>query len=182
ASDAAIDRGEVEPPTCRFGGSALGSRVMQAEECWHRSLTPLMAEVRAQLGRGPVYLSFDIDGLDPSIAPGTGTPEIGGLTGVQGLEIIRGCRGLDLVGCDLVEVAPAYDLSGNTALTAANLLFEMLCVLPGVWPTAIDPPLPGRVLDAPAGFLGRASRGIASVFPDVAGEKSPYFRSMSSIL
>jgi guanidinobutyrase len=91
-----------------------------------------MAEVREQLGRGPVYLSFDIDGLDPSVAPGTGTPEIGGLTGIQALEIIRGCRGLDLVGCDLVEVAPAYDHSGNTALTAANLLFEMLCVLPGV--------------------------------------------------
>jgi len=111
---------------------AQGFRVVQAEECWHRSLAPLMAEVRAQLGPGPVYLSFDIDGLDPSFAPGTGTPEIGGLTTSQGLEIIRGCRGLDLVGADLVEVAPAYDPSGNTALTAANLLFEMLCVFPGV--------------------------------------------------
>jgi guanidinobutyrase len=111
---------------------AQGFRVVQAEECWHRSLTPLMAEVRAQLGPGPVYLSFDIDGLDPAYAGGTGTPEIGGLTTVQGLEIIRGCRGLDLVGCDLVEVAPPYDPTGNTALTAANLLFEMLCVLPGV--------------------------------------------------
>jgi len=111
---------------------AQGFRVVQAEECWHRSLAPLMAEVRAQLGPGPVYLSFDIDGLDPSFAPGTGTPEIGGLTTSQGLEIIRGCRGLDLVGADLVEVAPAYDASGNTALTAANLLFEMLCVFPGV--------------------------------------------------
>jgi arginase family enzyme len=66
------------------------------------------------------------------LAPGTGTPEIGGLTSVQALEIIRGLRGLDLVGCDLVEVSPMYDLSGATALTAANLLFEMLCVLPGV--------------------------------------------------
>jgi guanidinobutyrase len=111
---------------------AQGFRVVQAEDCWHRSLTPLMAEVRKQVGDGPVYLSFDIDGLDPSYAPGTGTPEIGGLTTVQGLEVIRGCRGLDIVGCDLVEVAPPYDPSGNTALTAANLLFEMLCVLPGV--------------------------------------------------
>lgn len=91
-----------------------------------------MAELREQLGAGPVYLSFDIDGLDPSCAPGTGTPEIGGLTSIQGLEIIRGCRGLDLVGCDLVEVSPPYDASGNTSLLAANLLFEMLCVLPGV--------------------------------------------------
>ena len=109
-----------------------GFRVVQAEECWHRSLTPLMAEVRAQLGDGPVYLSYDIDSLDPAFAPGTGTPEIGGLTTVQALEIIRGCHGLNLVGCDLVEVSPPYDPSGNTAITAAYLLFEMLCVLPGV--------------------------------------------------
>jgi len=109
-----------------------GFRVVQAEECWHRSLDPLMSEVREQVGAGPVYLSFDIDGLDPAFAPGTGTPEIGGLTVIQALEIIRGCRGLDLVGVDLVEVAPVYDTSGNTALLAANLLFEMLCVMPGV--------------------------------------------------
>jgi guanidinobutyrase len=109
-----------------------GFRVVQAEECWHKSLSPLMKEVREELGDGPVYLSFDIDSLDPAFAPGTGTPEIGGLTTIQALEIIRGCRGLDLVGCDLVEVSPPYDPSGNTALTAANLLFEMLCVLPGV--------------------------------------------------
>jgi guanidinobutyrase len=109
-----------------------GFRVVAAEQCWHRSLAPLMEEVRVQMGTGPVYLSFDIDSLDPAFAPGTGTPEIGGLTTVQALEIIRGCRGLRLVGADLVEVSPPYDPSGNTALTAANLLFEMLCVLPGV--------------------------------------------------
>jgi len=109
-----------------------GFRVVQAEACWHKSLAPLMAEVGEQVGGGPVYLSFDIDALDPAFAPGTGTPEIGGLTVMQGLEIVRGCRGLDLVGCDLVEVSPPYDPSGNTALVGANLLFEMLCVLPGV--------------------------------------------------
>jgi len=91
-----------------------------------------MAEVRAQMGDGPVYLTYDIDSLDPSIAPGTGTPEIGGLNTIQALEIIRGCWGLNLVGGDLVEVSPPYDPAGNTAITAANLLFEMLCVLPGV--------------------------------------------------
>ena len=111
---------------------AQGFRVVPADECWHRSLAPLMKEVREQVGGGPVYVSFDIDGLDPAFAPGTGTPEIGGLTVVQGLEIVRGCRGLDIVGGDLVEVSPPYDPSGNTALVAANLLYEMLCVLPGV--------------------------------------------------
>jgi guanidinobutyrase len=109
-----------------------GFRVVQVEECWGKSLTPLMSEVREQVGDGPVYLSFDIDGLDPSFAPGTGTPEVGGLTVPQALEIIRGCRGLNLVGVDLVEVAPIYDTSGLTSLTAANLVYEMLCVLPGV--------------------------------------------------
>jgi guanidinobutyrase len=109
-----------------------GFRVVQAEACWHRSLGPLMEEVRAQVAGGPVYLSFDIDSLDPAFAPGTGTPEIGGLTVMQGLEIVRGCHGLDLVGCDLVEVSPPYDPFGTTALVGANLLFEMLCVLPGV--------------------------------------------------
>jgi guanidinobutyrase len=109
-----------------------GFRVVQAEECWHRSLAPLMREVVERVGGGPVYLSFDIDGLDPSVAPGTGTPEIGGLSIIQGLEIIRGLRGLDLVAADLVEVAPPYDPQGTTALVAANLAYEMLCVLPGV--------------------------------------------------
>lgn len=109
-----------------------GFRVVQVEECWYKSLAPLMSEVREQVKGGPVYLTFDIDGLDPSFAPGTGTPEIGGLTIMQGLEIIRGARGLDIVGADLVEVSPPYDPHGTTALVAANLAFEMLCVLPGV--------------------------------------------------
>jgi guanidinobutyrase len=109
-----------------------GVRVVTAEDCWYKSLAPLMAEVRDQIGPDrPTYLSFDIDGLDPSVAPGTGTPEPGGLMASQGVEIIRGCFGLDLIGCDLVEVSPPYDTSGNTALLAANLLFEMLCSLPG---------------------------------------------------
>ena len=91
-----------------------------------------MSELREKLGKGPVYISFDIDGIDPAYAPGTGTAEIAGLTVPQALEIIRGCRGLDVIGCDLVEVSPPYDTSGNTSLLAANLLFEMLCVLPEV--------------------------------------------------
>jgi guanidinobutyrase len=109
-----------------------GFRVVQAEECWHRSLSPLMEEIRGQLSPGPVYISFDIDALEPGLAPGSGSPEIGGLTTIQVLEIIRGCRGLNIVGGDLVEVSPPYDPSGNTALVAAHFLYEMLCVLPGV--------------------------------------------------
>lgn len=107
-----------------------GFRVVQAEECWHKSLTPLMGEVREQMGDGPVYLSYDIDSLDPAFAPGTGTLEVGGLTTHQALEIIRGAAGINLVGCDLVEVSPPYDMAGSTALIGANLLYEMLCVLP----------------------------------------------------
>lgn len=110
----------------------MGFQVVQVEECWNRSLTPLMAEMRSRMGNAPVYVSFDIDGLDPAFAPGTGTPEIGGLTVIQGIEVLRGCRGINVVGGDLVEVSPPYDTSGNTALVAANLLYELLCSLPGV--------------------------------------------------
>ena len=109
-----------------------GFHVVQAHEVWWRSLAPLMDELRTAIGAAPCYLSFDIDGIDPAFAGGTGTPEVGGLTVPQALEIVRGCAGLNLVGADLVEVAPAYDTSGNTALLGANLLYEMLCVLPGV--------------------------------------------------
>uniref|UniRef100_A0A8D1QSN8 Guanidino acid hydrolase, mitochondrial n=1 Tax=Sus scrofa TaxID=9823 RepID=A0A8D1QSN8_PIG len=109
-----------------------GFRVVLAEDCWLKSLVPLMGEVRQQMGGKPIYISFDIDSLDPAYAPGTGTPEIAGLTPSQALEIIRGCQGLNVVGCDLVEVSPPYDPFGNTALLAASLLFEMLCVLPKV--------------------------------------------------
>ncbi|NXE43031.1 SPEB protein, partial [Ptilorrhoa leucosticta] len=111
-----------------------GFQVVLAEECRLKSLEPLMREVRAQMGHKPMYVSFDVDGLDPAYAPGTGTPETAGLTPAQALEIIRGCKGLNIVGCDLVEVTPMYDVSGNTALLGANLLFEMPCVLPGVKP------------------------------------------------
>ena len=104
--------------------------VIQAEDCWHKSLSPLMEEIRAKIGDAPVYLTYDIDSLDPAYAPGTGTVEVGGLTSVQGLEIIRGMAGLNIVGGDLVEVSPPYDPSGNTALTGANFLYEMLCALP----------------------------------------------------
>lgn len=113
-------------------GRDKGWTVIQAEDLWYRSAAPLMERVRATIGDAPCYLTYDIDSLDPAFAPGTGTVEPGGLSTWQALEIVRGCAGLNLVGCDLVEVSPPYDPSGNTALIAANLLYEMLCVLPGV--------------------------------------------------
>ncbi|MCE8518174.1 agmatinase [Ruegeria pomeroyi] len=109
-----------------------GFQHFPARELWHRSLKPLGDEIRRDIGDRPVYVTYDIDSLDPAYAPGTGTPEIGGLTTPQALELIQALRGLKIVGCDLVEVSPPYDPSGNTALTAANLLYELLCVLPGV--------------------------------------------------
>lgn len=109
-----------------------GFTVVTAEDCWHKPLTPLMETVRDKIGDHPTYLTYDIDSLDPAFAPGTGTVEVGGLSTWQALEIVRGCRGLKLVGGDLVEVSPPYDPSGNTALIGASLLYEMLCVLPGV--------------------------------------------------
>ncbi len=109
-----------------------GFQQFPAQELWGRQLHNMAAEIRRDIGTRPVYVSYDIDSLDPAYAPGTGTPEIGGLTTPQALELIRSLKGLNIVGCDLVEVSPPYDTSGNTALTAANLLYEMMCVLPGV--------------------------------------------------
>ena len=111
-------------------GRERGFTVIPAEACWHKSLSPVMAGIREKIGDAPLYLTYDIDSLDPAFAPGTGTVEIGGLTTIQALEIIRGLRGMNLIGGDLVEVSPPYDTTGNTALIGANLLYEMLCVLP----------------------------------------------------
>lgn len=109
-----------------------GFQQFLAPELWHRNLSDLGTEIRRDIGDRPTYLTYDIDSLDPAYAPGTGTPEIGGLTTPQAMELIRALKGTSIVGCDLVEVSPPYDPSGNTALTGANLLYELLCILPGV--------------------------------------------------
>lgn len=109
-----------------------GFRQYPAETLWQKSLTAIGDEIRDEIGTTKTYVTYDIDSLDPAYAPGTGTPEIGGLTTPQALQLIRALKGLNIVGCDLVEVSPPYDSSGNTALTGANLLYELLCVLPGV--------------------------------------------------
>ncbi|MEM9855381.1 MAG: agmatinase, partial [Pseudomonadota bacterium] len=102
---------------------AWGFHMTLAPDLWHKSLTPLAAQIKSKIGDHPTYFTYDIDSLDPAFAPGTGTPEIGGLTTWQAMEFIRGLRGLSIVGCDLVEVSPPYDPSGNTALVGANLIF-----------------------------------------------------------
>ena len=84
---------------------------------------------RKIVGDGPTYLSFDIDSLDPAFAPGTGTPEVGGLTTREVLEILRGLKGLNIVGGDVVEVAPQYDATTNTAHAGAQVLFEILSLM-----------------------------------------------------
>jgi guanidinobutyrase len=108
--------------------SAEHYRMIPAHEVHRRPIEEVVGEVRAIVGGGPVYLTFDIDGMDPAYAPGTGVPEIGGLTSWQVMEIIRGLVGLDLVGADLVEVSPPCDTNDLTSITAAHLLFEMAAV------------------------------------------------------
>src|SRR5215467_1767741 len=103
-------------------------RMVTAEEFHEKGMSIVQSHLRAFLGK-PVYVTLDIDAVDPAFAPGTGTPQVGGLTSIQILTLVRALRGLDIVGCDLVEVSPPYDTGEITSLLAANLLFELLCVL-----------------------------------------------------
>ncbi|MBZ9811257.1 MULTISPECIES: agmatinase [unclassified Mesorhizobium] len=106
-----------------------GVRIIFIEELMVRGVEAVIAEARSVVGAAPVYVSFDIDALDPSFAPGTGTPEIGGITTREAQAMVRALAGLDIIGADLVEVSPPLDPSGVTALTGATLLFELLCVM-----------------------------------------------------
>jgi guanidinopropionase len=108
---------------------AEGVRIVFIEEFEGRGGQSVMEEARTIVGDGPIYVSFDIDVLDPSIAPGTGTPEIGGITSREAQKLIRALGGLDIAGADLVEVSPPLDPTGGTALTAATLMFELLCAI-----------------------------------------------------
>ncbi len=106
-----------------------GMTVIHIEEFMALGVERVIARIREVLGDGPAYLSFDIDSLDPGFAPGTGTPEVGGLTPREAMALIRGAHGLNIVAGDVVEVAPQYDATTNTAHIAAQMLFEILCVL-----------------------------------------------------
>jgi guanidinopropionase len=106
-----------------------GMRVIFMEEFTSLGVQAVIAEARRVVGEGPTYISFDVDGLDPVYAPGTGTPEVGGITTLEAQALLRGLRGLDLVGGDVVEVAPPFDPTGNTALVGATMMYEILCLL-----------------------------------------------------
>lgn len=106
-----------------------GMTVIHAEELAHLGTAEVTRRIHDVVGAGPVYVSFDIDSLDPAFAPGTGTPEIGGLSTREALELLRGCAGLDVIGADVVEVAPQFDATTNTAQAAAQMLFELLALV-----------------------------------------------------
>lgn len=106
-----------------------GMRVIYMEEFEEIGWRGAVEEARKVVGEGPTYISFDVDGLDPVYAPGTGTPEVGGFSSMEAQMMIRGLQGLNLVGGDVVEVAPPFDPSGNTALVGATMMFEILCVV-----------------------------------------------------
>ncbi|MFQ5629649.1 MAG: agmatinase, partial [bacterium] len=107
----------------------FGMRVIFIEEFTRLGIEAVITEARRVVGAGPTYLSFDIDSLDPAFAPGTGTPEVGGLTTIEAQILLRGLAGLDLIGSDVVEVSPPFDPSGNTALVGATMMYEILCIL-----------------------------------------------------
>lgn len=106
-----------------------GMRVITIEEFEDLGWRAVAEEAKAVVGDHPAYLSFDVDGLDPAYAPGTGTPESGGITMREAQRLLREFRSLNIVGGDVVEVSPPLDPSGVTALNAATLLFEMLCLI-----------------------------------------------------
>jgi len=109
--------------------SDSGMAVIHAEELDSQGVAPVIGKAREVIGDGPAYVSFDIDSLDPAFAPGTGTPEVGGLTPREVLAILRGLKGLDIVGGDVVEVAPQFDATTNTAHVGAQMLFEILSLM-----------------------------------------------------
>jgi len=122
-------RGSLYTPEDKDWGLAQGIRVIEIEEFNKLGIEKTIAEARRVAGEGPVYVSFDVDGLDPVYAPGTGTPEIGGFTTLEAQQMVRGLRGLDIVGADVVEVSPPFDQSGMTALVAVTMMWEILCLM-----------------------------------------------------
>jgi guanidinopropionase len=122
-------RGSIYDPGEHDWARAQGIRVIYMEECVARGVADVMAEARDIAGAGPTYVSFDIDCIDPSMAPGTGTPEVGGFTTREAQQMLRLLGGVNIIGADVVEVAPPFDLGNLTALAGATMMFELLCVM-----------------------------------------------------
>ncbi len=122
-------RGTTNDPALWSFSQESGMRVVSMDEFDDRGWRHAVEEARRVVGTGPTYLSFDIDSLDPAEAPGTGTPEAGGIRVIEALRLLRGLRGIDFVGGDLVEVAPSFDPGTLTAFNGASVLFEILCLL-----------------------------------------------------
>ncbi len=122
-------RGSLYGPEDLDQSRALGFEVWTTDDMRRTGLGTVSEAIRRRVAQGPVFVSFDIDFLDPVYAPGTGTPEIGGFTTREAQELLRGLVGVEIVAADVVEVLPAHDVSGITALAAANILFELLAVL-----------------------------------------------------
>jgi agmatinase/guanidinopropionase len=107
----------------------LGARVLTIDDCFEMGIPAVIDAIRETVGGRRTYVTLDIDAADPAFAPGTGTPEPGGFSSYQMLQLMRGLKGLNLVGMDLVEVSPPYDHADVTAILAANLVFEFLCLV-----------------------------------------------------
>ena len=122
-------RGSIYYPDDMKFAEDHGMRVIYMEEFSRIGPEQVIKETRRVIGSGPTYISFDVDGLDPVYAPGTGTPEIGGITTREAQQVLRGLQGVNLVGGDVVEVSPPFDPSGNTALVGATMMFEIMCIL-----------------------------------------------------
>ncbi len=122
-------RGGVYGPSELEDDRRVGFALVHADEYQHRGVADIVEQVRSRLGDGPVYISVDIDVLDPAHAPGTGTPEVAGLSTRELFTTLRGLRGLDVVGADVVEVSPSYDHAGLTGLAAAHTAWELLSLM-----------------------------------------------------
>jgi guanidinopropionase len=105
-----------------------GMTVIDIDQFYDLGVQGVIAETRRVIGDGPVYISFDVDGLDPAYAPGTGTPVVGGITTYEAKKLLHGLRGLPIIGGDVVEVSPPFDAAGITALAGAQIMFEILCL------------------------------------------------------
>ena len=122
-------RGTMYDSEDRDFARANGICIIEIEELFARGLHDVMAQAREIVGTRPCYVSYDIDFVDPTFAPGTGTPEVGGPNSFQALQVCRELTGLDIVGADLVEVSPPFDPSGGTAFLGVSIMFELLCAM-----------------------------------------------------